>query len=214
MITFNTKPQQENTKTTEWHDGFLKMLPAIRRHAQIAFRHLKVEAREEAVQEVLANAMVAYVRLFEQGKIDVAFPTTIARYGVSQYHDGRQVGNKMNASDIFSRYAHRRRDINVERLDQYCEKDGQWLEAVVEDKRSSPADVAICRIDFANWLAELSPLHRSIATLLASGETTVLTAKRFDVSPGRISQIRRELLQSWREFQGESATITNGLATV
>ena len=31
-----------------WHQKFLAMLPAIRLHARISFRHLDIEAREEA----------------------------------------------------------------------------------------------------------------------------------------------------------------------
>jgi hypothetical protein len=33
---------------------------------------LREEAREEAIAETIANALVAYVRLFEQGKVDLA----------------------------------------------------------------------------------------------------------------------------------------------
>jgi len=40
---------------------------------------------------------------------------------------------------------------------------------------------------------------------LASSETTKATARKFRVSPGRISQTRRELETAWQEFQGESA---------
>ena len=66
------KPIRERKSTTAWHDGFLEMLPSIRRHAYIAFRHLDDEAREDAVAEVVANALVAYVRLFEQGRSALA----------------------------------------------------------------------------------------------------------------------------------------------
>ncbi len=204
MIAFAKRPRQKSAQKPAWHDGFLKMVPAIRRHAQIAFRHQMGEARDEAVQEVLANALVAFVRLNELGKTDVAFPSALARYGVAQYRDGRKVGNKMNVGDVLSHYARRRKDFHVERLDRYCEEDGQWLEAVVEDKRCSPADVAACRIDFADWLAGLSSRQRRIATVLASGESTAQTAKRFRVSRGRISQLRKEFHVSWCEFQGES----------
>jgi len=54
-----------------WHQDFLDMLSAIRRHARITFRDHDDEAREEAVQEVACNAMRAYVRLVELGKTNV-----------------------------------------------------------------------------------------------------------------------------------------------
>jgi hypothetical protein len=40
---------------------------------------------------------------------------------------------------------------------------------------------------------------------LAIGNTTGEVAKRFDVSAGRVSQLRRELAESWKAFQGENA---------
>jgi hypothetical protein len=39
--------------------------------------------------------------------------------------------------------------------------------------------------------------------LLAAGETTTVAAKKFDLCPGRISQIRKELFRAWQIFQGE-----------
>ncbi len=67
-------PKEKTEEVTPaWHDGFLTMLPTIRRHATIAFRELDDEASEEAVQEVICNAMRAYVRLAELGKTNVAY---------------------------------------------------------------------------------------------------------------------------------------------
>jgi hypothetical protein len=203
MIAPIKRPQQKNTNGTAWHSGFLQMLPTIRRHAQIAFRNLKPEARGEAIQDVVANAMVAYARLFELGKLDIAYPNALARYGVLQHRTGRRVGNSLNGSDALSPYAQLKRNIKVERPNRYCQPDGQWLEVLVEDKRCSPADIAAVRLDFRAWLDRLSCRQRRIARLLASGESTSFAAKRFKVSSGRISQIRREFRQSWEAFQGD-----------
>jgi len=51
-----------------WQIGFLALLPAIREHARIAFRHLRAEARDDAINEADANACVAYARLLQLGK--------------------------------------------------------------------------------------------------------------------------------------------------
>jgi hypothetical protein len=48
---------------------------------------------------------------------------------------------------------------------------------------------------------------RKIATFLANGETTTAAAKRFGVSLGRISQIRKELFLAWHSFQGEEPAL-------
>ena len=76
------KPSRSKKSQPGRHEGFLAMLPAIERHAKIAFRHLDAEAREEMVQEVICNACRAYARLAELNKTDVAYPGALARFGV------------------------------------------------------------------------------------------------------------------------------------
>jgi hypothetical protein len=90
----------------------------------------------------------------------------------------------------------------VERLDHFSAEDGCWEEIVVEDRRATPADVAACRIDFAEWLRRLTARLRKIALALAAGETTTAAARMFGVTPARISQIRDLLRRSWQAFQG------------
>ena len=68
-----------------WHKDFLAMVPAIYRYASISFRHLNPDAREEAIQETICNAMVAYHRLVELGKTDIAYASAVARYGVGRH---------------------------------------------------------------------------------------------------------------------------------
>ena len=89
MIRIASQPQ---SATPAWHAGFLAMLPAIVNHAGITFRHLNPEARQDAVAECVANALVAYARLAELGKESLAYPTVLAIYAVRQYRDGRRVG--------------------------------------------------------------------------------------------------------------------------
>ena len=74
-------------------------------------------------------------------------------------------------------------------------------------QHARPAETAIVRIDFATWLQFLPRRLRKIATFLANGETTTATAKRFRVSQGRISQIRKELFLAWNHFQGEQPAL-------
>lgn len=52
------------------------MLPAICLHARVSFRNLDPEAREKAVAECVANAMVAYTRL--HWLREAAIPATAA----------------------------------------------------------------------------------------------------------------------------------------
>lgn len=186
-----------------WHRGFLSMMPSIHQHATVAFRDLKPEAREEAVQEAIANAMVAYVRLVQLKKVDLAYPSVLARYAVAQVKDGRKVGCKMNIRDVTSEYAQRQKGFSVERLDQHDHEGNTWQEVLVEDRHAGPAEVATTRIDFTEWLKGLPSRIRKIAKVLATGESTTIVAQTYGVSAGRISQLRKELAQAWKKFHGE-----------
>jgi hypothetical protein len=191
-------------RVPKWHKAFLAMMPTIKTHAKVAFRHLDAEAREEAIQEVICNACCVYARLVELNKTDLAYPSVLARFGVAQVKDGRKVGGHLNIRDVSSSYCQQHKGISVERLDQYDKTENAWLEILVEDKHAGPADTATVRIDFNEWLKSLTNRLRKIATLLAMGEKTGIVAKKFRVSPGRISQIRNLLADTWKRFHGEA----------
>jgi hypothetical protein len=188
-----------------WHAGFLGMLPQITRYAQAAFRHLDAECRDDLIEEVIANAMIAYVRLVELGKADLGYPTVMARFAIAQIRDGRRVGCRLNIRDVASSYAQRKKHLVVERLDRFDEAEGSWREAVVEDHQTPIADQVAFRVDFPRWLATFNRRDRRIAELLAAGHKTGEVARRFGLSPGRISQKRAEYYRSWRKFHGEDS---------
>ena len=200
----HAKPSRSEKSLSAWHEKFLAMMSIIRTGA---FRHLGPEAREEAVQAVLYNTCAAYARLVELGKADLAYPTVLARYGVAQVKDGRRLGGHLNCKDVSSEYCQRAKGLSLERLDKYDSKEDVWQKAIIEDRHAGPAEVAATRIDFSAWLGLLPRRLRKIATFLASGETTTAAAKRFRVSQGRISQIRRQLFEAWHRFQGDEPAV-------
>jgi len=193
----------EKERASSWHAGYLAMLPRIKRYAEHAFRHWSAEAREDAVQETLANAMIAYRRLAERGKLEIAYPTVLARFAVAQICDGRRVGNQLNGGDVMSAYARRKHGFVLESLDQFDKMEGEWLEAVVEDDRTPIPDQVAFRVDFPQWLAILNRRDRQIAEALAAGHSTSDVATRFGLSAGRISQKRRQYFRSWQGFQND-----------
>ena len=99
MIAIAKQDQRKNN-----HLIFEDLLPAIRRHAQVAFVSHPQEEREELIAEVVANAFCAFHRLAERGKTEVAYATPLAWYAVRQVREGRRVGAKMNKHDVTSRY--------------------------------------------------------------------------------------------------------------
>lgn len=197
------RPSRRRKSAPAWHSAFLAMLPAIRQQARFAFRHLDPEARQDAMQEVIANCLVAYVRLVDQNRSDIAYPTALAHYAIAQVKSGRKVGSQLRIGDVLSRYAQRSKGFTVKRLDRFSETEGQWIEAVIPDDRRPVPDQAAFRLDFPAWLATQSDRDRSVALALAGGDSTSNVAEKFDVSLGRVSQLRRELYQSWNEFHGD-----------
>jgi len=191
-----------------WQAGFLALLPDIRRHVRFAFRRLASERREEAVQEALANALVAYRRLDASGKTELAYASPLARFAVRQVCSGRQVACPLNGHELLSPYAQRRQGFTVGRLHRHDAREGTWKELLVEDRRCTPAELAASRLDFEAWWRRLPRRKRLIAAALAAGSTTSETARSFQLTEGRISQLRRELAESWREFHAEPAAVT------
>jgi len=61
--------------------------------------------------------------------------------------------------------------------------------------------VAAFRIDFEEWLASLPPDKSELVNALSGGETPSEVAAARKLSRGRVSQIRKELAQSWEVLQ-------------
>jgi len=194
---------QPKPATPAWQEIFLRMMPAIRRHARIAFRHLDGESRDECVQAVVCNCCCAVARLAELGKLDLCYPSVLARFGVAQVKDGRMTGGHLNCRDISSPYCQRKKGVRMEQLDKYDAQEDAWQEIVIEDRHAGPAEVVRVRVDFGDWLRSLPRRNRRIAEFLALGHRTTDAARKFKVSLGRVSQLRAELAASWKEFTGE-----------
>ena len=180
------------------------MLPALITHAKIAFRHVRGQDRQDKVQEVVANALVAFRRLVQLKKTDLAYPSALAKYAVAQINDGRLVGGQMNVKDVSSPYCQRVKGVVLERLDRYDSEDECWQEVLVPDKTCTPAELAAARIDVQAWFKSLPRRDRRVAEFLAAGQTTTAAAHKFKVSAGRISQIRKELAANWHNFVGDT----------
>ena len=184
-------------------EDFLVMLPSIRRHAQRAFREYDPVERDELVAEVVADAFVAYRRLRELGKQELAYATPLAKYAVRHVRSGRRVGTPVNKRDVLSP-ANRR--VTVEPLQYFDQDNGEWKEVLVEVRHAGPAETAAARLDIAKWFRKLPAAKRRIARVLATGETTKATANKCGLWEGRVSQLRRELQASWRALHGDAVT--------
>jgi hypothetical protein len=194
----------EAVQQPTWHAAFLRLVPRIRQHAQIRFRHVNEADREDAVQEVIARSLIQFLRLLELGKEHLIFAGPLARYAVAQVRGGRRVGGQLNIRDVSSQYCRARNGVSLDSLDRVDEASGQWQDVLVEDRRATPADIAASRIDVRDWFQTLPRRSRHLAETLATGESTSGAAKLFGISRSRVSQLRRELHQAWNTFQSES----------
>ena len=104
----------------------------------------------------------------------------------------------MNGKDPLSRYGQISNDIVIER------QSGNWIDAIIEDKRATVADQVAAKLDIGAWFATLTKRTKEIAKDLAFGCSTSEVAKKYGVTAGRISQLRRMLEESWQVFQQEA----------
>ena len=60
--------QRQETQPT-WQAEFVAILPEIQQRLRYAFRQLRAEAAEDAIEEGVIHALLSYVRLFKQGAL-------------------------------------------------------------------------------------------------------------------------------------------------
>lgn len=192
-----------DSPATSLGDRFLAILPTLHLQFRIAFRRFRPDQRDDALHAATADAFAAFVRLWERGRCEAARPTPLARYAIWHWFAGRRLGTALNARDVSSPCAQRRQPIRLERLDRYDAARHAWCELMVADRRTPVPDQAAFRVDFPTWLRQLSRRNRRLALQLARGASTSDVAQRFQVSAGRVSQLRQEFYRSWLQFHGE-----------
>jgi hypothetical protein len=181
---------------------FLAVLPRIERHARISFRHLRCpHQREEALAECLALAWAWFVRLVRRGKNPEAFITVLADFAARAVSSGRRLCGQERANEVLSLVAQRRHGFTVQRLHLYANPPGsRWEEALHDNTQTPVADQVVFRVDFPAWLQTRTKRDRRLIERLLVGERTGAVAQAFDLSPGRIAQLRRQFHADWLRF--------------
>jgi hypothetical protein len=130
---------------------------------------------------------------------------------------GRRLCGQEKAKDVMSPVAQRRHGFNIEPLRSstatsieilYGTVNGQqdqdgFEERFRDNTVTSVPDQAAFRIDFPAWLGTLTTRERRIIEAMSRDERTKDLSRRFAVSAGRISQLRREFEQGWKHFCDE-----------
>jgi hypothetical protein len=200
------------------HAAFLSILPRIELHACIYFRGIRCPQRkDDAVAETVAISWRWFVRLVERGKDPLSFPMALASYAARAVKCGRRLCGQEKGKDAMSGIAQQRHGFGVEPLphstasrheERYSLVHGQHqqdaLEERLRDNTQTPVPEQVAfRIDFPDWLTTLTPRERRMVREMAKNERTLDLSQRFELSPARISQLRRELHNDWRRFLGD-----------
>ena len=84
------------------------------------------------------------------------------------------------------------------------QRDMDAFEERLQDNRVTPVpDQVAFKLDFKSWLRTLTPRERRIIKAMMREERTKDLSKEFDLSEGRISQLRRQFLEGWKCFVGD-----------
>jgi hypothetical protein len=209
------------------HHAFLSILPRIELHGQVYFRGLKCpHLKEDFIADMVALAWKWFVRLVEKGKDPLDFPSALATFAAKAVKAGRRVTGQERSKDVMSPVAKRKHGVKVERLpsstrhlieDFYGNVHGQreldaFEERLRDNTMTPPCDAAAFRIDFPDWLKTRTERDRRIISDMMQDERTLDLSKKHGISPGRVSQLRREFKEDWDRFCGEQDRTTTAPA--
>jgi hypothetical protein len=213
MSTSFGPPAPEATATLQVR--FVRLLPRIELHAQVYFRDVRCAGqRADCIAEVSALCWKWFVALSQRGKNAAEFVSTLAGFAARAVRSGRRVCGQERGKDVLSASAQQRHGFQVEALplttrtahaELYGHPQGQQhldcYEERLRDNHVTPVlDQVAFRIDFPAWLETLTARERHIIRAMADSQRTRDLSRRFQVSPARISQLRREFKQDWDRF--------------
>ena len=179
--------------------ALLAALPFVARRARRCFLYQPLWQRDESVVDAMTAAYLIFRGLREQGRTIVTNSKGLANNACRAVRNGKPMGLGSAPSDALDPTARRKGRVCVESLD--VPVSGGWIDLAIETKKFGPAETAPLCLDFSDWFTRQSPRHRRMMNCLAKGDRADEVARRFKVSQGRVSQLRRRWAGNWREFQ-------------
>ena len=211
------QPQEPGAGAGALHAAFVALLPRIERHGRIYFRHVRCPHRKaDAIQEMTALGWQWFLRLHQRGKDPAEFLTGFTTLLARAVNSGRRLVGMAHAKDALNPAAQRRHHFAVEVLPsslgvsherRTASPHGQELQDAYEERLRDNSTTPVLeqvqfRVDFPAWLDTLTGRERRIVRAMANNEGTLDLSRQFELSPGRISQLRREFHDDWRRFCG------------
>jgi hypothetical protein len=178
------------------------VLPKVLSHGRVSFRHIRCRhQREELLAEMTGLCWRWHLRLAQRGKDSTRFPTALATFAARAVRSGRRLAGMGRSKDVLSPLAQRRKGFAVGKLPDCSTLDGSPLAEALHDNTQTPPDEQCAfRIDFPAWRATHTERDRRVLDDLMLGERTLDVAGKYGLSPGRVSQLRRELHDDWEHF--------------
>jgi hypothetical protein len=198
--------------------AFLDIRQRVIIHAKIHFGSIACrERRADCIAEAVALAWRWFLRLAKRGKDARRFPSVLATYAVKAVKCGRRLTGQLKPNDVLSERAQRKHGFRLEHLPaslRHCHEDvysavrGQnkidaFEERLTDNRRTPPPDQAAFRLDFPVWRRRHTHRDRRLIDDMMRDERTKSLAKKYGLSEGRISQMRRAFHDDWHVFVGD-----------
>ena len=195
--------------------AFLVIQPRILTHAALIFRGVRCfDQRAEYIAETVAVAWRWFLRMAERGKDARHFPSVLASYAARAVKSGRRLCGQLRSKEVLSELGQRQHGFRVQPLPSSTRRSFEELHGVVgaqrqidtfeerlHDNMQTPVpDQVAFRCDFPAWLKTCAPRDQHLIRAMAAEERTLDLAKRFKLSPARISQLRREYADDWNRY--------------
>jgi hypothetical protein len=186
---------------------FLTILKRIETHAKIYFRAERCQHKKaDRVAETVALAWWWFVRMANKGKDATQFASVLASYAAKAVKSGRKVCGMEKAKDAMNERTQMKRGFVVGKLPDFSTLNTNPLaEALADNTRSPVPDQVAFRADFPAWQRTRTRRDRRLIREMAMGERTLDLAKRFKLSPARVSQLRNDFHSDWQRFTADPA---------
>ena len=184
---------------------FLQIRDRIETHARIYFRQVKCWFKKaDLIAETIALSWKWFRRLAQKGRDATEFASALAAYAARAVRCGRRITRQLKPKDVLSKVARQRHGFCVGKLPDFSTLDTNPLqEALIDNTRSPVPEQVMFRLDFPSWLTTRTERDRRIIGDMMAGQRTLYLSRRYGISPGRISQLRREYHDDWQRFCGE-----------
>jgi hypothetical protein len=175
-------------------ERFTELLPWIVDRAEAGFRYLRNNPGkfDDAVEDVIGLVWREFTRVSKEGISAEPIMGAIVHRAIQHVRRGESVAGKESLLSVTSPMAS-----TTGRVKRYEIEDESGL---FTDKKAKPDDLGGFSVDYSSWRDVLSQREKVVLDDAIAGEEGKATAARLGITPGRVSQIRSGLRESWGSF--------------